>query len=85
MQIPFAGSSPFIPPSTPAKKGGEEVSGLTAIRTQLLLLKLVIGVPRLHSTTTTLPRRKPIKARQQTFGLPTTLLGSTEVGLNDTW
>lgn len=41
------GSSKFIPPNTLAK-GGREESGFTTIRKQLLLLKPVIGVPRLH-------------------------------------
>ena len=41
------GSSPFIPANA-LLKGRREASGLTTIRKQLLLLKPVIGVPRLH-------------------------------------
>lgn len=41
------GSSPLIPASA-LLKGRREASGLTTIRKQLLLLKAVIGVPRLH-------------------------------------
>lgn len=46
-------SSLFIPLNTLAKRSRGE-SGSTTIRKQLLLLKPVIGVPRLHWTTTTL-------------------------------
>ena len=41
------GSFQLIPPNT-LPKGGREERGFTTIRKQLLLLKPVIGVPRLH-------------------------------------
>lgn len=47
-------SSPVISDNALAKPGVEKEWCLTTIRKQLLLLKPVIGVPRLHSATTIL-------------------------------